>query len=874
MIIKLVSLSVAVPTAILALMTSAFAADVKVWDLKKKYDYKHYGFTDQWADRDQWEQVPYGDTTTYNFIGDCAIEGENYWMSLHSSPYDAVFLYAKINEAGAPSRHNEMYRSYDTPRGYRAYSGGSQRNVILKNQPGEVMVYSEGLPCTKPDGVWSVVSTYRAVAGKKWIELRPVIQCSEQGMHGESRIHISPGMGTNGADYVADSMKYAPDIRVFHPASSIMLLDFIMDADIIWTMNWKKAATNRSRSDTTHDGYQAGWQYLNDDFMTLNNIHTSPFVYYDNPYRGLVGEPITVGVLYRDYWHFQNVGQTLTANTFNGTWTRQYTQRLPYETVAPAVGTPWKPAYPGKYRITGYVAGQYYTNEVTYTAADLSSNYTFTSPVKGFLEYLIMYLYEPTAETPVGVLGVKGLYDETIPATWEYGTISGTVVNESGQPISGATVSNGAVKITTGSDGKYTLTNIPVGVYPFVITATGYAKIIQSVDVSASTTSTINLRMAIDTAPPLIMNIRTSNITKNSCTISWSTDKEAFSQVQYGLTAGYGQSTTWSTTRTIAHSINLSGLTEDSLYHFKALSKDVNGNTAGSPDQTFATSPPLDDENPTWWDYYAGAGSGIWGRTYAEKHSGNFSAYLKALSYYSDNSINIGLIAGKSNGYTGTNAYAISPNTTYNYSYWIKGDVTSVQVSALTWKTDAAAMGDRVTISLGTVNPTGTWTQHSGTFTTKADTKKFVLKYKIYGSSTTVNLGAFQVDDVRVSVAGGPNLIQNPGAEAPASDSIPTATPTPFGYSSDNPMSSVVVGPNPYRAAQDQSQIVTFRNLPDKAQINIYTLSGKLVKSINHESESAGGTQEWDVSGVTSGVYIYNVFNSQWGKKGKISIIK
>jgi len=392
---------------VLSSFNVAFGADVKVWDLNKKYDTKSYGFDAQWNTRTSWSQVPYGTTTAHTFTGDCAIEGENFWMSFHSSGADSVFLYAKVDAAGKPSRHNEMYRSWDTPGGLRDYGGGSQLNVVLLNQPGEVMVYSEAITRER-DGVVTVTSTYRALAGKKWLEIRPVSQCSEQGMHGESRIHISPGAGTNGADFVADSMKYAASTQNWHPASSTMLLDFIMDADIIWTMNWKKTATHRSRSDTQYNGVQAGWQALGDNFMSKNIILTSPFVYYDNPYLGLVGEPIVVGVLYKDYWHFQNVGQTLTANTYSGAWSRQYTKRLPYETVDPVVGTPWQPAYPGKYRITGCVAGNIYTNEVTYTAAGLSPNYTFTSPVKGFLEYLIVYLYEPTAETPAGVVGVKG----------------------------------------------------------------------------------------------------------------------------------------------------------------------------------------------------------------------------------------------------------------------------------------------------------------------------------------------------------------------------------------------------------------------------------------------------------------------------------
>jgi len=869
MIARLLYRTLMVVTGTLALLTPAFGADVKIWDTGKTYTYNFYSF-DAWQDRNTtpWTQVPYGVTTTYKFTGECVIEGENYWMWLHASAYNAVFLYAKIDEQGTPSRHNEMYRSYDTPSGYRAYSSGAQRNVVLKNQPGEVMVYSEGLPCTKPDGVWSVTSTYRALAGKQWLELRPVSQCSQQGMHGESRIHISPATGTGGADYVLDSMKTSINTTLYFPDAGTVLLDFIMDADILWTMNWKKAVAGRAISGACLGGNPAGWDRLGDDYPAVPNnpIFSAPFAQYDSSSMGLTGEPITIGVIYKSYWHFQHVNQAVTAGVaYNGTWSREYTGRLPYETTIPAVGTPWQPGYPGKYRITGCVGGNYYTNEVTIAAP--SPGYAFTSPVSGTLEYLMIYMNEPTAGTPPGVLGVKGIYDEAIPAAIQHGTIAGTVTNAGGQPIAGAKVTNGAVTATTDSNGAYTLPDIPVGVYPFVITANGYVKIIRAVDVAAGATTSVNPQMEVDTQPPLIMSVLAANVTRNSCTITWNTDKAADSQVEYGVTSGYGQQSALSTSFTLNHSVNLTGLTEDTPYHFVVISRDTNGNLARSVDQTFSTQPPLDDSKPTWWSFYAGAGDGIWGRTNTQKHSGTFSAYLKATAYYS-NSINIGIIAGKSNGYSGTEAYPIQPGTAYNYSFWIRGDVASVNPIAIVWN----AGGTKSEIWLNSVAPTATWAQYSGTFTTKADTQKFVLIFKIYGVSSSENLGAIEVDDVSVSTADGMNLIQNPGAEAPFS-TAPTATPTPFGGTAPD-VPKVIVGPNPCRAGQESSAKVTFRNLPPNARIKIYSLSGKLIAGFECADEADGGAQDWDVSGIAGGVYMYSISYSGGVLKGKVSIVR
>lgn len=937
---------------ILGLESKGKCADVKIWDLNEKYDYKHYGFTDQWNDKANWTQVPYG-TTSYVFNGDCAIEGENFWFSFHSSPYDAVFLYAKVNEEGKPSRHNEMYRSWDTPNGLRNYGGGSQLVKILKNQAEEVMVYSEAITYERGGYLTTVTTSYRALAGKQWIELRPVSQCSEQGMHGESRIHISPEMGGSGNDYTVDSLKHGLGglgERVYHPDNSVMLLDFIMDADIIWTMNWKNPRHLRARSDTAYQGYQAGWNHIGDNFMDIDRIITSPFVYYDN-------EPIVVGILYKKYWHFQNINQSITAGVpFTGTWTRAYDRLLPYETVHPGVGSPWIPGYPGKYRITGCVNGEYYTEEIDIVTPDV--NFSFTSPVSGTLEYLIIYMYDSTVNTPGDLYTPMDIYRETIPEVVNNGTITGEVTDESNNPIGGVKITNGVEEVETLGDGTYILSGIPEGVYVLIASASGYEKAFKAADVIGNGNIIIDFKLLEDNTPPEIMNVAVSAIFTSSSTITWGTDELSDTQVEYGTTIAYGKITILDNTPTFTHSQTLTELQTNTLYHFRVKSKDARGNQAVSDDYTFTTLPPIDPDYPSWWSYYVGNGEGIWGRSYAEAHSETFSAFMKVIAYGGD-SINIGLIAGKSNGYSGTEAYSMLPNTTYNYSFWIKGDLMRVLVSALTWTTEEATSGDRVYISLDNMAADDTWKKYEGTFSTGSDTKKFVLIFKAYGNSTEENLGIVYVDDVNVSVTEGENLIKNPGAEDPPSSAPPPPDPednsspiisnvtanlitasqvtvswstneksdsqveygesinynmqtvlitslvnnhrqiidglkpiTTYHYCVESkdqagnkaisndytfttlPTCKIVVGPNPYRADKEGEERITFKNLPVQATIRIYTLSGKLVKTIKHKNTLAGGVEEWDVSDIGSGVYIYYIDGSSGRKKGKVSIIK
>ncbi|MBO0800571.1 MAG: LamG domain-containing protein, partial [Blastocatellia bacterium] len=63
-----------------------------------------------------------------------------------------------------------------------------------------------------------------------------------------------------------------------------------------------------------------------------------------------------------------------------------------------------------------------------------------------------------------------------------------------------------------------------------------------------------------DTTPPVISGISAGNITTTSATITWTTNENSDSQVEYGTSFAYGQTTTLSTALVTAHSQGLSGL--------------------------------------------------------------------------------------------------------------------------------------------------------------------------------------------------------------------------------------------------------------------------------------------------------------------------
>jgi RHS repeat-associated protein len=93
-----------------------------------------------------------------------------------------------------------------------------------------------------------------------------------------------------------------------------------------------------------------------------------------------------------------------------------------------------------------------------------------------------------------------------------------------------------------------------------------------------------------DTTPPVISGVAAGSIATTSATINWTTNENADSQVEYGLTTAYGQATTLNPALVTAHSQGLSSLTAGRLYHYRVKSKDAAGNLAVSGDFTFTTA--------------------------------------------------------------------------------------------------------------------------------------------------------------------------------------------------------------------------------------------------------------------------------------------
>jgi len=93
-----------------------------------------------------------------------------------------------------------------------------------------------------------------------------------------------------------------------------------------------------------------------------------------------------------------------------------------------------------------------------------------------------------------------------------------------------------------------------------------------------------------DTTPPVITNVQANGVSTTTAIITWDTDEPADTQVEYGTSPAYGQTSTLQPSLVTQHSVALSGLAPGTTYHFRVRSRDAAGNLAVSEDHTFTTT--------------------------------------------------------------------------------------------------------------------------------------------------------------------------------------------------------------------------------------------------------------------------------------------
>ena len=90
------------------------------------------------------------------------------------------------------------------------------------------------------------------------------------------------------------------------------------------------------------------------------------------------------------------------------------------------------------------------------------------------------------------------------------------------------------------------------------------------------------------TTGPFIQAVSDNSSSTRDVTITWETNTDAAGKVEYGADTSYGSSSQWETGNTKNHSIELTGLTPETRYHYRVINS-KNGIEVQSSDYTFTT---------------------------------------------------------------------------------------------------------------------------------------------------------------------------------------------------------------------------------------------------------------------------------------------
>ena len=139
------------------------------------------------------------------------------------------------------------------------------------------------------------------------------------------------------------------------------------------------------------------------------------------------------------------------------------------------------------------------------------------------------------------------------------------------------------------------------------LTAAPYASVWDTRDFSADRPHTLSARatdvqgrsstsgvisVQVDNGPKILAVGVGRGLTASSARVSWTTDRLADGQVEYGLTTAYGQATPVDARPDWRHAMELTGLAPNSVYHFRVRSRTPTGGVSVSADQTFFTPEP------------------------------------------------------------------------------------------------------------------------------------------------------------------------------------------------------------------------------------------------------------------------------------------
>jgi hypothetical protein len=280
---------------------------------------------------------------------------------------------------------NEIYKVYE--KSLRYFGMGTLYTKILRYTPDVIEVEHAGENTRA--GTMAVTTNYAIQARKPYLEIVPVANVNQQGMHGKTR--LCAYLQNDGGEYLLDSKRepWTEEKNIPAPEGAFGIINFVRgyasQYDFMWFLTFPPGAEQNP--------------------LTYLGFHADPFwgeeVSPDRPSVGAqyasMEKKVAIGVLrYRNCWTRENVEKPIQAGEV-------------YQTT-------FAPPYPGKWRLIARVDQTYQATEVEVTKQDVAAHqkFSFTSHADGQLDYLLMYLRERNGDTPEEVYTPQDVYQEAI----------------------------------------------------------------------------------------------------------------------------------------------------------------------------------------------------------------------------------------------------------------------------------------------------------------------------------------------------------------------------------------------------------------------------------------------------------------------------
>lgn len=199
------------------------------------------------------------------------------------------------------------------------------------------------------------------------------------------------------------------------------------------------------------------------------------------------------------------------------------------------------------------------------------------------------YTFTTNSGPSISGVSITDITDVSAKITWNTNTAAtGYVVYASSSPPSGYEAGWG----TQSTARTVSLTGLTRGTkyWFYVKSQDADSNLAYDYNVVNGETRYFDFTTSQDSTAPTISNVNATSTTDTVSIIYWTTNEEATSQIEYGVSSGnYINISMLNSNLDNTHFLKLTGLAQNTVYYYRAGSADGSGNLASSTEQTFTT---------------------------------------------------------------------------------------------------------------------------------------------------------------------------------------------------------------------------------------------------------------------------------------------